>query len=467
MARNREQTNKFSNDPRVEESLRHSIKDGVYFSTMTGGAESYFSAFAIFLQASTPMIGLLASLPSLLASFMQIVSAWLGRKIGKRKQIIVVGALFQAACLVPLALLPLFFPNYGAALLIPMVFLYLCGPNLGAPQWNSLVGDLLPESRRGRFFAQRTKLSTVASVAALAAGGLILDGFDSMGNAYWGFLVIFICAAVARLASAYHLNAMHEPTSKTAELAIPDDLTLWRRIRQSHLLKFSLFYASMQFAVAISGPYFTLYMLRDLQFSYLEFMIITVASVVVQFLTLNRWGRLSDLFGNRLILMTTGCIIMFIPSLWLVSTNYFWILAVQAISGLGWAGFTLSASAFVFDLTPAEHRATLVAAHNVLAAVAIFLGASTGAIIAAHVPSTIELGDLSVSVWTPLYGLFFISCILRILVAAAFLPVLKEVRRVRPMSMGGVIFRVTRMHPVSGLIFDIVGKKRRPDDEER
>jgi MFS family permease len=397
---------------------------------------------------------------------MQIVSAWLGRKTGKRKLIIVVGALFQAACLVPLALLPLFFPDYGAALLIPMVFLYLCGPNLGAPQWNSLIGDLLPESRRGRFFAQRTKLSTVASVAALAVGGLILDSFDSFGNAYWGFLVIFIWAAVARCASAYHLNAMHEPTTKTAALEIPDDLTWWRRIRQSHLLKFSLFYASMQFAVAVSGPYFTLYMLRDLQFSYLEFMILTVASVVIQFLTLNRWGRLSDLFGNRLILMTTVCIIMFIPSLWLVSTNYFWILAVQALSGLGWAGFTLSASAFVFDLTPAEHRATLVAAHNVLAAIAIFLGASSGAVIAAYIPDTIELGDLSISVWTPLYGLFFTSFILRLLVAAAFLPVLKEVRRVRRMSMGGVIFRVTRMHPVSGLIFDIVGRKRRPADED-
>jgi MFS family permease len=121
----------------------------------------------------------------------------------------------------------------------------------------------------------------------------------------------------------------------------------------------------------------------------------------------------------------------------------------------------LSATAFVFDLTPPDHRATLFAAHNVVAAVAIFLGASVGAVLAANMPEQIELLGFSYTLLTPLHGLFFISCLVRICVASVFLPLLKEVRRVRPMSMGGLIFRVTRMQPISGLRFDIVGRKRR------
>jgi MFS family permease len=464
--RQRGQQQNFSADPQIEKSLQHSIKDGVYFSFMTGGAESYFSAFAIFFHASTQLVGLLASLPPLLASFVQVFSAWLGRKTGRRKSIIVVGALFQAACLVPLALVPYFFPECAAFILIPIVFLYLCGPNLGAPQWNSLVGDLLPESYRGRFFARRTRLSSVASVAALAFAGLVLELFSRAGDAYWGFLTIFLCAAASRLLSAYHLNAMHEPSPHSAVLVMPGNLSFYRRVRQTPLLKFSVFYAAMQFAVSISGPYFTLYMLRDLQFSYFEFMVISVTSVVVQFLTLNRWGRLSDLFGNRLILITAGSIITVIPSLWLISTNYFWILCVQALSGLSWAGFTLSATAFVFDLTPSEHRAALFAGHNVLAAVATFAGASTGALLALYVPSEISLGQISFTVFTPLYALFLASCLLRVSIALAFFPMLKEVRRVRPMSMGGLIFRVTRVRPVSGLIYDVVGRSRKAASQE-
>ncbi|TNF88332.1 MAG: MFS transporter [Gammaproteobacteria bacterium] len=456
----------YSADPQVDRSLRHSIKDGIWFSIMTGGAESYFSAYAIHLSASTAIVGLLASLPPLLASFMQMVSAWLGRKLGRRKPIIVFGAFLQAACLFPLAFVPLFLPDYATLLLIPIVFVYLCGPNLGAPQWNSLIGDLVPDSRRGRFFAQRTRLSSVASITALIVAGLVLDATDRLGDAYAGFVAVFLLAAAARCVSAHHLQAIKDPASRVAALEVIEDLTLWRRFRHSSLLRFSMFYAAMQFAVAISGPYFTLYMLRDLALSYFEFMTITVASVLVQFLTLNRWGRLADMFGNRLLLITTGSIITVIPSLWLVSTHYAWLLAVQALSGLAWAGFTLSATAFVFDLTPSEHRATLFAVHNIFAALAVFLGASAGALLVLYVPEQISLAGTTIEIFTPLYGLFLLSCLTRITVALLFLPRLKEVRRVRPMSMSGLIFRVTRMHPISGLIYEVVGRARlnRPRD---
>lgn len=459
----------YSDDQQVESSLRHSIKDGIYYSILTGGAESYFSAFAIFLQASTTVVGLLASLPPLLASFMQMVSAWAGRRFGIRKRLIVYGALLQAACLVPLALSPLLAPAHAAWLLIPIVFVYFCGPNLGSPQWNSLIGDLVPEGRRGRFFAERTRLSSVASVSALIVAGLLLDVTDRWSDAYWGFVLVFGFTAVARCASAWHLEQMHEPSRKTAALEVIEDLTLWRRFRHSRLMRFSLFFAAMQFAVAISGPYFTLYLLRDLEQSYFEFMTITVASVLVQFLTLNRWGRLADVFGNRLLLIATGSIITVIPSLWLVSTHYVWLLAVQSVSGLAWAGFTLSATAYVFDLTPSEHRATLIAVHNVFAAIAVFLGASLGALLARYVPDELHLFGVTMTVLTPLYGLFLASCLTRLAVALLFLPLLREVRRVRPMSVGGLIFRVTRMHPVSGLIYEIVGRvrprHRRREDE--
>jgi hypothetical protein len=32
---------------------------------------------------------------------------------------------------------------------------------------------------------------------------------------------------------------------------------------------------------------------------------------------------------------------------------------------------------------------------------------------------------------------------------------------VAPMSVGGLIFRVTRFHALSGLVFDVVGRRRR------
>ena len=45
---------------------------------------------------------------------------------------------------------------------------------------------------------------------------------------------------------------------------------------------------------------------------------------------------------------------------------------------------------------------------------------------------------------------------LRTIVLVVLLPKIREVRRVRPISFSRVIFRVTRMHALAGLVFDIV-----------
>jgi MFS family permease len=462
---------RLAKDPEVDRSLRHSLRDGVYFSAMIGSAESYFSAFAVLLKASTAQIGMLAALPPLLASFTQLSSAWVGRALGARlprrsvrRDIIVFGALLQALTLIPLAVLPMVFPDLALPLLITCAVIYFMGPNLGSPQWGSLMGDLVPETRRGRFFALRTRLSSLANFSALIIAGFVLHALDQLEQTYFGFLVLFVSAALLRLASAWHLSRMHDPPGHLAALEAPWHRELWLAFRGTGLLRFSVFFACMQFAVAIASPFFTLYMLRDLQFSYVAFMFNTAASVCVQFLTLSRWGRLSDLFGNRLILVTTGLIIPLLPSLWLVSTSYVYLLAVQALSGLIWAGFTLSATNSAYDLTPRSHRATLMAVHSVLAATGVFLGALLGGWLGTVLPREITLLGTGWSWLTPLYGVFAISTVARLTVALAFLPRLKEVRKVRRMTRSGLIFRVTRLHPVSGLVFEIVGRFRRNDD---
>src|SRR5690606_9891214 len=167
-----------SNDPQTNRSLKHSLKDGIAFGAMTGLGETYFSAFALFLKATTPQIGLLASLPPLLASFVQLVSAWLGRRVGRRKPIILAGASLQALAWLPLFGLPVLFPRHAVPLLIACVVVYQAGAHLVTPQWSSLMGDLVPPRRRGRFFSLRTRLVTAVTFLSLLAGGLVLHQFS-------------------------------------------------------------------------------------------------------------------------------------------------------------------------------------------------------------------------------------------------------------------------------------------------
>ena len=47
---------RYSKDPRTEQSLRHSVRDGVAYSVMAGAGEHYLSAYALFLKATTAQI---------------------------------------------------------------------------------------------------------------------------------------------------------------------------------------------------------------------------------------------------------------------------------------------------------------------------------------------------------------------------------------------------------------------------
>lgn len=314
---------------------------------MIGIGETYLSAFALFLKATTPQIGLLAALPPLLASMIQLFSAWLGRLTGRRKEILLTGASIQGIAWIPLVVLPLLFPEHAATLMIACVVLYQCGAHLATPQWGSLMGDIVPVRKRGRFFALRTRIVSLITFVSLTLGGLGLQYFSSKGQTLRGFLVLFGIAILARFVSVYHLSRMHDPSGSVAALEMPVGKGWWHRLRKSNAVRFSVFFALTQFSVAIASPFFTVYMLRDLKFSYFAFMTNSGVAIVAQFLTLNQWGRVSDVFGNRRILATTGMMIPLMPLLWTLSTDYWYLLLVQAISGFTWAGFTLDRKSVV------------------------------------------------------------------------------------------------------------------------
>lgn len=460
----------FSKDENIEKSLNHSIKDGISFAIMGGVSENYFSAYAIFLKATAPQIGLLASVPPLLASFAQMLSVWLGQVTGQRRGIIVAGALLQVAALSCIALLPHLLSRWSFAALLASVVIYLIGPNMGAPQWGSQMGTIVPEAIRGRFFARRTRLSSISSFSALIAGGIILQSFASLGHTWLGFLTVFLIGMGARSVSAWHLHQVYDPPRPRFE-SLPqerDGFPTPALLRQNpNFLRFSIFFACMQASVAVSGPFVVVYLLRDLHYSYIQLMCNTGASVLMQFMVLSRWGRLADLFGNRIILRVTGFSIPLIPVLWVLSADFWYLLLVQMVSGLVWSGFSLSASNYLFDLTPQAKRGGMMAMHNLNSSIAIFMGASFGGYLALHLPQHLALAGIDLRWRSVYYGVFVCSALIRVIVATGFLPRLKEVRSVRNMTYHGLIFRVTRFSPISGVIFDVVSRVRRSTADRR
>ena len=447
-------------DPRVKSSLKHSIQDGAAYAVMTGAGESYFSAFAVFLKANTTQIGFLVSIPTLLASFAQLFSAWLGHKYGKRKAIILIGAGLQAVIWLPLMLLPFLFPQHAITLLIACIVLYHAFGNLASPQWSSLMGALVTERKRGRYFAKRTAISSMVSFIALVGAGLVLHYFGDQQTAHIGFILIFIVAVTGRIISFYHLTKMYDPPGHVAAMEVPIFTATFKSLRSSQFVRFSAFFALVQFSVYIASPFFAVYLLRDLHFSYLEYMACSASTVLFQFIALQRWGRFSDIFGNRIILNLCGLLIPLLPFLWLLSDNFYYLLLVQAFGGFIWAGFSLSTSNYLYDLIPQNKRATYMAIHSVLGSTGVFLGALLGGWLGTIMPDHYSLFGFDITLTSVLYNIFVLSFILRLATMLTFIPRLLEKRKVRRVPIRNLIFRVIAFNPLSGLRFEVTGSRK-------
>jgi uncharacterized membrane protein len=80
-------------------------------------------------------------------------------------------------------------------------------------------------------------------------------------------------------------------------------------------------------------------------------------------------------------------------------------------------------------------------------------------------PDQFDVLGVSWSWLSPLLGVFAISAIARAIVVLVLLPKIREVRKVRPISFSNLIFRVTRVNALAGLVFDVVGVKPQSADK--
>jgi MFS family permease len=437
------------------------VKEGAFDAVKIGAAETYFSAFGVFLGGTPLQIGALATLPPLVGAMFQAVGMRLSERITSRRAAIVRAMKLQAMLVLPIGLIPYLCGTgwWAVTALIAIISLYHMTIGFIAPMWNSLVGDLIPPTSRGEFFGFRNKWMSIVTFAGVFGAGYAIHYSKAWGITQFGFAVVFLIAAVSRYVSGRAFERVPD-----AVLHVPDDskFTFWQfiiRARHSNFVKFVFFISCMNFATALSGPYFAMYMLKELAFSYQEYMFVVAAVVLAQFSVMRAWGALSDQFGNRQILRVCGFLISINPFLWLVSSNIWWVVFIQLYSGIFWAGFNLAAANFVFDAVTAPKRARCFAYQSIINGVLVFLGSALGGYIATRLPSGAG-STLAVFVSeSPFLILFVVSGLLRFMTMVVLLPTFAEVRRVQKIRSHQLLIRVTSLRPLWGATFGVLANR--------
>jgi MFS family permease len=433
-----------------EPSRRYGLRDGACQAVTQGSGEQYLSAFALLLGASPFHLSVLSALPQLIGTGAQLASVKLLRWFPDRKTLIRVGTVGQALAWLPILMLPLLFPSSGPWLLILGTALYFSCNHFTTPTWNSFIADHLDEHERGAYFARRAAIMASLSFAALCAAGWLLSLWQDDTRSWLGFAVIFTVASAARWASALALSNVDD-VHATPHLDVSPSFRRFLAGTSLSFRRFLVFSGAMHAAVLIAGPFFVLYMLRDLHLPYWSYGMWLAAGILGQLITLKAWGRFGDRFGNKALLTITGFMVPFLPMLYLGGTNLVFLLFVNFFGGVTWGGLALGLQNYVFDAVKPEDRAKAVATYSTINAVGWCIGAFAGSWLVTTLPSRITLGRLSLELASNLPLVFFVSGVLRLAVSGSFLRSFHEARAVERAPFTKLVWELPLLKPLAQL----------------
>ena len=422
---------------KVENALKFSTAEGMAYGAVMGFGDNYIVAFAVALQTSNFLIGILCSVPGFLSSLAQLWDVALIRRFKSRKSLVLVFAFLQGLMFLPMLGLT-FFPSASDGWwLVLFTTIYSISSALTSPIWGSIMAEVVPDHLRGRYFSLRGALSTLSNTICVMAAGIFMTFLAH--KALWGFAILFGAAFLARMVSCGLLTKLFEMPPKLQPQNQSKAGNFTRGLWSTNLGRYMLFLFSMSFAVNIASPYFAVYQLHDLKLSYFTFAALGTASSIATLLTISRWGRVADRIGNLKVMLAASALVPLVPLLWLISTNLIFLGIVQAFSGLAWAGFNLCSVNYLYDATATENRTRYLAYFNCGNGLAAGLGALLGGYIVTHLPALMGYQVLSI---------FLISGVLRGAASIIFLPGLKEVRKVSTIPAAELFHILTGGRPV-------------------
>jgi len=410
-----------------KKTMTTSIKEGSCAGLSLVFGDNYIAPYALALNASDAQVGLLSSFVGLISPIGQIIGSRLIER-HSRKFIATRAAAAQALMWIPMLLLGLIYAatsieNIFPVILIGLFMLYIISGNITGPAWFSLMGDIVPEEHRGSYFAKRNVIYNGIALSATLGVSFLLDFFKAQDEkmVFTGFALIFFVAFIMRMFSSYFLSKHYEPKLKLDKGYFVPLHKFVRTLPTTNFGKFVVFVALINFGQMIAGPFFSVYMLQELNFEYWVFTTVNLSATFVGLLLFPLLGRIGDKYGNIHLLRIGACIVPFLPLFWLFLTNpLHLILFPQLIGAIGWNAFNLAASNFIYDSIDSQHRALYVAYYNFTVGMGIFFGGMMGSII---------FGLIPIPFMNKFHFVFLLSSIVRISVLLLLLPKIKEIRK--------------------------------------
>lgn len=382
----------------TEEDTRKGLRNMTLQAVAASGADGlasggFLAAFALILGATNVHIGIMTAIPFIMQP-LQIVAVIVVERLRMRKIIAVTAYFIAYVTWIPIAFIPFFIdvPNPGAVSVL-LFFIAIRGSANAFvnASWNGWLRDIIPQDIMGKFFAQRMRVATIAAAIAAMGAAFYIDwwkGFADESDVILGYSYAILFGSILLGFTAVQFMArMPEPQMAP----LPDGprqsifKTLGAPFRDKNFRKLINFMFMWNFVAHLAVPFFTVYMLVQLEMSLTLVVGLGVLSQVANVLFLRVWGPFVDQYGSKVVLSLSSSLYFLVILGWTFTTmpdkHVFTLpllVVLHILIGIASAGINIASTTIRMKMAPAAQSTAYLTgaslAANMGAAISPLLG---------------------------------------------------------------------------------------------
>ncbi|ABR30735.1 MFS transporter [Thermosipho melanesiensis] len=293
-----------------------------------------FTAIALYFNFNEVLLGMTAAFP-MIFQLLQIITPSIIEKFKYRKKLLAFFNSFKLLWII--IIFAILFEKKSPIILITTFAFSQAFTSLAGNTWSSLVSDIIPPEKRGKYFGIRSVLISFSTLLIFYLFSYIIDTVPTPYN----FIYVIGITLVGVLLALLSLIPVQDPPVKT--LGTISEIK--EVIKEKNFLKLSFANLYWNFILLLTAPFFSYHQLKNLKISMTYISYATIAMTLISMLFYFVWGKLSDKYGNKTVMIMGLSFVSISPIIWILMNEQHWPIAMTldaVISGIGWAAINIS-----------------------------------------------------------------------------------------------------------------------------
>lgn len=369
---------------------RKNITISNYTSGVVGNliGGNFFTGFLLLMNADDSFMGLV-TMAGLIGNLLQILSPLLLERFQSRKVLLIYSrAAIYFFNIVIISIVPLMpFANGIKLMLILSVVLFINLINaVSAPGFAVWHIKSIPENIRANYFSFFTITNGIVIYTVILAFSKIVDYFKTSGNEMEGLLFLRAIALLLCLADIFFLFKVKEYPNQSSGTKLNLINILINPFKEKKYLVTVLIACLWSYSASLPGPYFGVYMLKDLGVSYSFLNIINMFNIPVLILLTPLWRRrISSTSWFKTLYFSMGLFLLNYVGLSFVTRDTMVLYPVSVIfSFLIAPGINLVFSNAPYINIPEKGQTNYIGFYAAMNNLAALLGVLTGKVFIKH-----------------------------------------------------------------------------------